>query len=780
MMDNQLVRQPKLARSRRWVEFVPLTVMSLLLALAFLDARPAAAAPLTSPPRVLILDETVVGGVTSQEALAAQLAIAGCAVDVVSAANWSAIPATGTGGPTGYGFDAYRAIIIGDPQCNTGTSGYLAALTALNATKATWSPIVTGNIIIEGVDNALHSYSQIGADKTLKRGIAFAVNDPARTGLYYAMSCYYDYTAPATSPTLVPHLTGFGTFMTRNYPGTCFNDAHQVATHPVFTATPALTDAELSNWGCSTHEGFDSWPPSFIVLAIALTNGTYTATDGSNGVPYILVRGEGVKVLSNITLDPPFATNPVGTTHTVCATISTNANPRVGVTVTFTVTAGPNVGTTGTAVTDTNGVACFTYTDSGGPGTDYIIASFNSFTTAGTVVKNTSATVTKTWVDSCASVGCESLDCVTNGVWSYRFCVTNLTKDLVQYVSLLDLPPGVTVTPALINLSTTLATGQGTNLGVTVSGPVGLTNLCFTLGVHTTNLVKCCGVLHCVELPECCTRILTNTMTFVSSSGGTSTFNYQLTFQNLSAGPVKYVFFVPDQPCVTFVPSIINVTLPVYGGPSEVLPGQTRTLNLQVQVAAPCPGPLTYLLATHNSNLVQCCSSRLRLPLKGAVKLTSPPDGSSVLTGAAVVLEASVSPGITASSVEFFKDSTLLGSVAKAPYSLTVSNLTEGSYIFTAVALFDTGELESSEPVHLTVLSPHAHTPVPLSASVSGRTVNISLAPEPGAYWRIEYTDAAVVGPWTALKTVTSDGGTITVTDTVTNTHRFYRAVLVE
>jgi len=83
-----------------------------LLLLAF-EAVQVWAVPVTTPPRVLILDETVSGGASSQEALAAQLAIPGCAVDVVSAANWTSIPGTGTGGPTGFGFDSYRAIIIG-------------------------------------------------------------------------------------------------------------------------------------------------------------------------------------------------------------------------------------------------------------------------------------------------------------------------------------------------------------------------------------------------------------------------------------------------------------------------------------------------------------------------------------------------------------------------------------------------------------------------------------------------------------------------------------------
>jgi hypothetical protein len=346
-MTNNYIGRRSTVRLRLHVVTKLTALLPALLVWALLQPALLRAVPVSTPPRVLILDETVIGGATSQEALAAQAAIPGCAVDVVTAAQWALIPATGFGPPTGFGFDKYRAIIIGDPSCNTGTASYLAALNALNATKTTWTPVVTGNVILEGVDNLFHYSAQVGAAKTLDRGIAFAVNDPTKTGMYYALSCYYDYTAPAVTPTLVPHLTGFGTFLVRNYNYICFNDAHIVANHPVFIAPPALTDAELSNWNCSTHEGFDAWPPNFVVLAIALTNGAYNASDGSNGVPYILVRGEGVHVISTIELGPPVATNDVGTTHTVCATLATNVVPNTGFAITFTISSGPNAVTNG-------------------------------------------------------------------------------------------------------------------------------------------------------------------------------------------------------------------------------------------------------------------------------------------------------------------------------------------------------------------------------------------------------------------------------------------------
>lgn len=72
---------------------------------------------------------------------------------------------------------------------------------------------------------------------------------------------------------------------------------------------------------------------------------------------------------------PASATNVVNTDHTITATAtdSVSGNPLVGYGVNFVVQAGgPNQGATGQGTTDANGQATFTYTGSGGPGTDTI------------------------------------------------------------------------------------------------------------------------------------------------------------------------------------------------------------------------------------------------------------------------------------------------------------------------------------------------------------------------------------------------------------------------
>lgn len=96
-------------------------------------------------------------------------------------------------------------------------------------------------------------------------------------------------------------------------------------------------------------------------------------------------------LFSTVGLSPPSATNPPGTSHIVIArTLATNKAPIPGATVTFRVIAGPNVGKTGSDVTDAAGEAHFTYNDTSvAPhGTDQIQAFVGSLE---------SNIVTKTW-----------------------------------------------------------------------------------------------------------------------------------------------------------------------------------------------------------------------------------------------------------------------------------------------------------------------------------------------------------------------------------------------
>jgi len=334
--------------------------------------------------KVLILGSTVTGGSSSLEAT--QAAAMGFQVDVVDGATWGAM--------TTEDFAAYRAIILGDPTCRGGTS----SVTPAEQNAEIWSEAVAGNVIIVGTDPEWHwRYGgRAGARDLTQKGIALAAADEAKTGAYITLSCYYHGVAPMTP---VPLLDGFGAFTVTGVG--CYNNAHIVATHP---ALDGLTDASLSGWSCSVHEAFDSWPDlEFEVLAIARDfGGAYEAPDGSVGTPYILARG--VRVISDIDLTPEEAVRRVTREHELAATVAEDDVPVVGTEVTFRVLDGPNAGTIGTASTDGDGIATFSYVGQA-VGVDTVDATF-----VDSLGRNQrSNRVTVEWV-ACLEDGLDQLD----------------------------------------------------------------------------------------------------------------------------------------------------------------------------------------------------------------------------------------------------------------------------------------------------------------------------------------------------------------------------------
>ncbi|MBI3249837.1 MAG: DUF4215 domain-containing protein [Deltaproteobacteria bacterium] len=236
----------------------------------FATNRSVQAAGAASDHTVLILGSTVSGGASSVEATAATAA--GYDVEVVDDATWS--------GKSAADFATYRAIILGDAFC-----AGVSAITAAEANRATWGPEIDGNVIVVGTDPVFHNGQ--GGNAVSTGAVKFAADIPGKTGAYICLSCYYHGTVAMTP---VPVLEPFGSFTATGVG--CFNDAHKVADHVALTG---ITDTTLSNWSCSVHEAFDSFPTSFLPLAIAenITGpGSLTFADGTFGIPYILARGE--------------------------------------------------------------------------------------------------------------------------------------------------------------------------------------------------------------------------------------------------------------------------------------------------------------------------------------------------------------------------------------------------------------------------------------------------------------------------------------------------------
>jgi hypothetical protein len=345
--------------------------------------------------KALILDATTIGGVNSNEAKAA--IAAGFTVTDVSDATWESM--------TTAQFAQYQLLILADPSCTIGTGPITAAL----SNTSTWGSAVNGNIVVIGTDPTYHyDAGTAGAGQLMTSAVKFAGAQAGKTGLYAALSCYYAYSPDKTVLPLLDGIVPDGslTLIGLNGAGLCFNQAHIVATSP---SLAGLTDADLSNWSCSVHEAFDTWPPSFEVLSIAQNFGSsYTATDGTVGDPYILARG--ATVVSNIVLTPAASTDAEGGSQLLTATVTTSGGSAVvGTAVKFQVIAGPDTGATGSGVTNGSGQTTFTLKNApAAAGTDFVNATFVN--TSG--LTETSGNVTVTWTaktdttpPSCALAG---------------------------------------------------------------------------------------------------------------------------------------------------------------------------------------------------------------------------------------------------------------------------------------------------------------------------------------------------------------------------------------
>lgn len=310
---------------------------------------------------VLILASTVVGGAASIEAT--EVIAKGLNPVLVDDASFSAMTSTQ--------FASYRAIVVGD------TGGGGCRVPAAEANLSAWTSVINGNVLLIGTDPVDHA-SQ-GGETLVRRGIDFVIDQPDKTGFYFTMSDGCDGLPSGSSVPILEGLRPGGFTITGQL--NCYNQAHIVATHPALTG---LTDASLSNWSCSVHEAFDTWPGDFAVLAIAKDfNQTFTASDGTVGAPYILASGTGLKSFP-LSLSPLSATAVVGSSHTVTAELldGATAQPVPGAKIVFAIPAGPNSSATGTCspsscLTDADGRVSWTYVGTGGTGSDTIRAAYD-------------------------------------------------------------------------------------------------------------------------------------------------------------------------------------------------------------------------------------------------------------------------------------------------------------------------------------------------------------------------------------------------------------------
>jgi len=135
-----------------------------------------------------------------------------------------------------------------------------------------------------------------------------------------------------------------------------------------------LSSGTINNYVNATIDNYETYNNT------GTTNNAGTLNNKCGGI-FIsggILTGNPVNYELCLSLAPLNVNNPEGGNHTVIATATeSSGSPLVGISVTFNVTSGPNIGTVGINITDSAGNSSFTYTDTGGAGTDVIRASFN-------------------------------------------------------------------------------------------------------------------------------------------------------------------------------------------------------------------------------------------------------------------------------------------------------------------------------------------------------------------------------------------------------------------
>ncbi len=206
---------------------------------------------------------------------------------------------------------------------------------------------------------------------------------------------------------------------------------HTYATFPAGTDTGLFiyNGMSIDNTGLSAQP--DSSTPSGNLAKIWLQE-----LEQSTNPSCLPCASTVLDIVPNITLNPASAKNPVGATHTVTAKVTdVLGNPQLNFPVTFTVTSGPNGGTAGVCSqssfcqTDANGQVSFTYSDTGGVGTDQIQACLP-------FSGQCSQKVSKEWLNCDDGDPCtdDSLDPMTGCVHTENaFCCTEINPKTIGY-----------------------------------------------------------------------------------------------------------------------------------------------------------------------------------------------------------------------------------------------------------------------------------------------------------------------------------------------------------
>jgi hypothetical protein len=293
-------------------------------------------------------------------------------------------------------------------------------------------------------------------------------------------------------------------------------------------------------------------------------------------------------------LAPPTATNIVGATHTVIATLVADSDPVGGVALEFEVVSGPNSGRSGSDTTDCDGQASFQYTSNGSTGTDMIRA------TGLVGSQSLTCTATKVWISADVP---PTIDCPANII------TNNAAGQCSRSVAFAPVATGTPTPTVTCRTNSTVVTSPvtfpvgTTTVSCTASNSAGMMTCMFNVTVNDTQPpgITCpANVVRSTDLDEC-SAVVTYSAPTVSdncpgagapncnpASGsafpkGTTTVNCTASDASANTATCSFTVTVNDtQPPLAICPSNISTSAP---------PGQASVVvTFGAAFSDNCPG----------------------------------------------------------------------------------------------------------------------------------------------------------------------------------------------
>lgn len=163
--------------------------------------------------------------------------------------------------------------------------------------------------------------------------------------------------------------------------------------------------------------------------------------------------------------------------------------------------------------------------------------------------------------------------------------------------------------------------------------------------------------------------------------------------------------------------------------------------------------------------------------LAPTISISSPTNNESFAAPANIMLavDASDSDG-TVVRAEFFSGATKLGEVTSAPFSLTWSNVSAGSYTLTAKATDNGNASTLSNPVSVTVTNAAFASVTLINPATGGGQFQFQFPTQADASYTVQFTDSLSPITWQTLTNLAGNGSPAAISDpNPAGTERYYR-----